>query len=103
LAKDCGICCYALSGLIDLCWIVPRALPWAILLSAFGAENQAVRSPTKLSASKPCHALKAQHMTAQGNALGIPAPGKIKPCRGGTKSMFIHAIMFRITIVSPGS
>ena len=45
-----------------------------------------MRSPAKLCANQPPHALKAQHKIAQGNALGIMA-FKFKPCKGGTKSV----------------
>ena len=34
-----GLRCAALSGLSFICWILPRALPWALLRCPFGAEE----------------------------------------------------------------
>jgi hypothetical protein len=39
LSQLIGAFCFALSGLCDICDSHPRAVPWAILLGAFGAED----------------------------------------------------------------
>jgi hypothetical protein len=48
--------------------------------------------------------LKARHMTAQGNALGLGSPPCIKPCKGGTINApcsIGHRISVRLNLSRP--
>ena len=91
--------CFALSGQMILLTAQPRAtLPWTFLYRPFRPPFAAPKTCAKTlhdifhSQRVPPAALKAQYMTAQGNALGFVIPKQIQALKGRYKISPTHNV-----------